>query len=154
MSAKKRVTTERWKPDDSAIEGSPGARNIKNVLERHGIIIVGGKRVVTSRDKGMDDVRFELMREGMPEGFVQWQLPFVFGPGAFAFLTKAEPGAIVPTHKHRRNLFRIVLWGSIITDGIELKTADWMYVPKGVPYSYHAAFPSSAGGSGTLHVYD
>lgn len=153
MSAKKRVT-RGWKPDDSAIEGSPGARNIKNVLERHGIIIVGGKQVVTSRDKGMDDVRFELMREGLPAGFVQWQLPIVFGAGAFAFLTVSEAGAVVPTHKHSRNLFRIVLWGSIITDGVELKTADWMYVPKGVPYSYHAAFTGSAGGAITFHVYD
>jgi hypothetical protein len=154
MSARKRVTRESWKPDDSAIEGSPGARKIKNVLERHGIIIVGGKQVVTSRDKGMDDIRFELMREGMPPGFVQWQLPIVFGAGTFAFLTVSEPGAVVPTHKHKRDLFRIVLSGSIITDGIELKTADWMYVPKGVPYSYHAAFTGSAGGAITFHVYD
>ena len=153
MSPKKRIPSGRegWKPDDSAIEGSPGAENIKRVLKEHGIIIVGGKKVVTSRDKGMDDVRFKLMREGMPEGFVQWQLPLVFGPGTFAFLTVSDPGAIVPTHKHRRNLFRIVLAGSIITDGIELKTADWMYVPKNVPYSYHAAFNP---GAITLHLYD
>ena len=98
MSPKKRMSRGRedWKPDDSAIEGSPGAENIKRVLKEHGIIIVGGKKVVTSRDKGMDDVRFKLMREGMPEGFVQWQLPLVFGPGTFAFLTVSDPGAIVP----------------------------------------------------------
>jgi hypothetical protein len=138
-----------WKPDDAVIEGKPGAARISAALRKHRIVIKD--RVITSRDKGMDDLRYELRRLGMPPGIEQWQLPFVFEGTTFAFLTVSDPGAVVPSHKHKRNLFRIVLSGSIITDGIELKTADWMYVPKNVEYSYHAAFNP---GAITLHFYE
>ena len=62
-----------------------------------------------------------------------------FSRTAFFFLTVSEPGAIVPSHEHKRDLFRIVVSGSIITNGIELKSGDWMFVPKGVSYGYSAA---------------
>jgi hypothetical protein len=149
MSSKEPRRPAGWKPDDSVVEERIGAERVRAALKKHGII-VGGK-VITSRDKGMDDVRYELRRKGMPEGIEQWQLPIVLQGPTLAFLTVSEPGAVVPTHKHKRNLFRIVLSGSIITDGIELKTGDWMYVPKGVAYSYHAAFNP---GAITLHLYE
>jgi mannose-6-phosphate isomerase-like protein (cupin superfamily) len=137
-----------WKPDDSAIEGVPGAKRIKAALKKHGVVAKG---VMTSRDKNMHEVRHELRRSDMPPGIQQWQLPVLTQGGAFVFLTVSDPGAVVPKHSHKRDLFRIVLSGSIIVDGKELKTGDWMFVPKGEPYSYHAAFNP---GAVTLHFYD
>lgn len=107
---------------------------------------------ITSRDAGVSDLLYDLERREMPPGIQSWQLPFAFGGGGsvFFFLTVAQPGAIVPSHKHTRDLFRIVVSGSIITNGIELKSGDWMFVPKGVSYSYHAGLNP---GAVTYHCY-
>ena len=138
-----------WKPDDSVIEGRTGADRIRTALDKHGIVIKD--EVITSRDEGMDDVLFDLRRPDMPPGILSWQLPVILDKTTFVFLTVAEPGAIVPTHAHSRNLFRVVISGSIITDGKELKSGDWMYVPKGTKYSYHAALNP---GAITMHFYE
>lgn len=133
----------KWSPDDSVIEGEAARTRIREALERHNIRI-DDTRVVTSRDPGMDDVRFHLRREGLPPGFQQWQLPIKLSGETYFFMTVAEAGAVVPTHSHKRDLFRIVVWGSIIYNGIELKVGDWMFVPKGVPYSFSAALNPGA----------
>jgi mannose-6-phosphate isomerase-like protein (cupin superfamily) len=149
MSPTKPRRPAGWKPNDSVIEGAIGAKRVRDALKKHGVNVTG--RVSTSRDKGMHEVRHELLRTDMPPGFKQWQLPVLTDGGAFVFLTVAEPGAVVPKHSHKRNLFRIVLSGSIIHDGVELKTGDWMWVPKGKPYSYSAGFNP---GAMTLHFYE
>ena len=132
-----------WKPNDTVIEGRPGVARIKAALTKRRVKL--GERVITSRDPGMDDLRFDLKRPDMPPGFQSWQLPFVLeNCPVFFFLTVAEPGAVVPTHSHKRDLFRVVLSGSITTNGIELKTGDWMFVPKGVPYSFSAGLNPGA----------
>jgi mannose-6-phosphate isomerase-like protein (cupin superfamily) len=151
MSPNEHRQPEGWKPNDKVIEGRIGADRIKAALEKHGIIIVGGKDVITSRDEGIDDILYELRRTDMPPGIQSWQLPIILDENTFIFLTVADPGAIVPTHKHQRDLFRVVISGSIITDGKELKSGDWMYVPKGVEYSYHAGLNP---GAVTMHFYD
>jgi mannose-6-phosphate isomerase-like protein (cupin superfamily) len=133
----------KWSPDDSVIEGEAARSRIREALERHGLKI-GDDRVTTSRDPGMDDVRAHMRREGLPPGFQQWQLPVKLSGETFFLLTVAEPGAVVPTHSHKRDLFRIVVSGSIITNGIELKAGDWMFVPKGVEYSFSAALNPGA----------
>lgn len=137
-----------WKPNDKVIEGRIGAERIKTALANHHIVIKD--KVITSRDKGMDDVLYELRRPDMPPGIQSWQLPIILDEDTFVFLTVAEPGAIVPTHKHSRDLFRVVISGSIITDGKELKSGDWMFAPKGATYSYHAALNP---GAITMHFY-
>jgi quercetin dioxygenase-like cupin family protein len=134
-----RAAKGNWKPNDKVIEGKPGAARIKAALTKRRVTFT--KRVVTSRDPGMSDVIYDLGRPDMPPGIRSWQLPFVLGGGeggVFFFLTVAEPGAIVPSHSHTRDLLRIVVSGSLITNGIELKSGDWMYVPTGVEYSYTA----------------
>ena len=138
-----------WKPNDKVIEGRIGAQRVAAALKKQGIVIKD--QVITSRDEGMDDVLFELRRPDMPPGIQSWQLPVILDKSTFVFLTVAEPGAIVPTHKHSRNLFRVVISGSIITDGKELKSGDWMFVPKGKEYSYHAALNP---GAVTMHFYE
>jgi mannose-6-phosphate isomerase-like protein (cupin superfamily) len=134
-----------WKPDDSIIEGKPGADRIKAALNKRGVKTEG--RMITSRDPGMSDILYDLGRRNLPPGIQSWQLPvFLSGDkeSVFFFLTSAEPGAIVPSHSHKRDLFRIVISGSIITNGIELKSGDWMFVPSGVSYEYRAGLNPGA----------
>lgn len=127
-----------WEPDDSTVEGPGAIGRIKAALEKHGVAIEGV--VVTSRHPRMNLVRHELMRANMPPGIMSWQLP-VFGTGpVFTFITVASPGAVVPEHTHQRPLLRMVISGTLIFEGIELGPGDWMYVPKGVPYSYSAGW--------------
>jgi hypothetical protein len=138
-----------WKPDDSVIEGRTGSRRVRAALKKHGIIVKD--RVITSRDLGMHEARHELGRRDMPPGIRSWQLPvFLENCPVFFFLTAAEPGAVVPSHSHQRDLFRIVLSGAIITNGMELKLGDWMFVPSGIPYSYAASLNP---GAITMHCY-
>ena len=136
-------TKAGWKPDDSVIEGKPGVTRIKAALKKRRVDVT--KRVVTSRDPGMSDLLHDLGRGEMPPGIQSWQLPITgAGNSVFFFLTVAQPGAIVPSHSHKRDLFRVVVSGSIITNGIELKSGDWMYVPAGVTYGYSAALNPGA----------
>jgi quercetin dioxygenase-like cupin family protein len=86
----------------------------------------------------------------MPPGILSWQLPIELDERTFLFMTVAQPGAVVPSHSHKRDLFRIVISGSIILDNVELKAGDWMFVPKGTEYSYTAALNP---GATTLHAY-
>ena len=139
----------KWSPDDSIIEGAAARNRIRKALAKHGIR-TSDDRVVTSRDKGMDDVRYHMRREGMPPGFEQWQLPVKLSGETFFFMTVAAPGAVVPSHKHKRDLFRVVIWGSIFYNGLELKPGDWMFVPKGVEYSLSAAVNP---GAAICHCY-
>jgi len=130
--------SKKWEPDDSTVEGPAGVDRIREALERHKVTTQG--RVVTSRDERMDLVRLDLKRNDMADGFDSWQLP-VWGEGpGFIFLTVAAPGAVLPEHSHKRDLFRMVISGTMIVNGVELKPGDWMYVPKEVPYSYTAGF--------------
>ena len=141
--------SQDWKPDDSIIEGRGAAQRIRSALRKRRIEVKD--RVITSRDPGMDEVREALRRKDMPPGFQSWQIPVVLedGPTIF-FLTVAEPGATVTTHTHKRDLFRLMVSGSIITNGIELKPGDWMFVPSGTAYSYSAALNP---GAVTYHCY-
>jgi quercetin dioxygenase-like cupin family protein len=139
-----------WKPDDSDIDPVIGAQRVRKALKNQGVINPRAG-VITSKDKGMHEARHELRRTNRPPGFQQWQLPILTEGGALVFLTVAEPGAVVPKHSHKRDLFRMVLSGSIITAGKELKAGDWMFVPKGKSYSYSAAFNP---GAVILHFYD
>ena len=119
-----------YTPDDRIIEGEEGKQRVAAALKKLG----GG--VITSRDPGVNDILFDHYRPDMPPGIRQWQLPVKLDGPSLYFLTAVEPGAIVPTHSHKRALFRIVISGSIILDdGRELKSGDWMYVPAGSEYS-------------------
>jgi len=135
-------TRADWKADDSVVEGPKGVARVRAAVKKHRLTVKD--RVITSRDPGMHDLHYTLMREGMPPGIRTWQIPFVMEGPAFFFLTVSEPGAIVPSHEHKRDLFRIIVSGSIITNGIELKSGDWMFVPKGVSYGYSAALNPGA----------
>jgi len=79
--------SSEWRPDDSLLERGEndevrGTRRVKDALEKHGIRY--GDRVITSRDKGMDEVKGDLKRSGMPPGVEQWQVPIVVKPSGEA----------------------------------------------------------------------
>jgi mannose-6-phosphate isomerase-like protein (cupin superfamily) len=131
--------TSKYTPDDRIIEGEEGKRRVAAALEKLG----GG--VITSRDAGLNDILFDHFRPNMPPGVDQWQLPVKLDGPVFFFLSVLGPGAIVPSHEHKRDLFRVVVSGSLILeDGRELKGGDWMYVPAGASYSVRAGLNPGA----------
>src|SRR5881628_1756065 len=96
------LVSSEWRPDDSLLEGGEndevrGTRRVKDALEKHGIRY--GDRVITSRDKGMDE----------------WQVPIVVKPSgeALSFTGRMEAGAELPEHVHKHPVYRIVIEGSL-----------------------------------------
>src|SRR2546426_5501682 len=137
------LVSSEWRPDDSLLERGEndevrGTRRVKDALEKHGIRY--GDRVITSRDKGMDEVKGDLKRSGMPPGVEQWQVPIVVKPSgeALSFTGRMEAGAEVPEHVHKHPVFRIVIEGSLEYGDLTLKPGDWMFVPAGQAYSLKA----------------
>lgn len=95
-----------------------------------------GHRVMTSHDKEAVSLSNLLAVDSVPEGFKKWQLPFVFKRGQF-FISVANPNVSVPKHSHEDgDGIRFIVGGSIYYDGKELKSGDWMFIPKNVEYSF------------------
>ena len=94
-------------------------------------------RILTSRDKEAVELcnLLGVADQDLPKGFNKWQLPFYLDGGQF-FITTAQPGAKVGEHSHDNDGVRFIVSGSIFFDGIELVSGDWMYLPKGLPYSF------------------
>lgn len=127
-----------WEPDDShlARKGQAGKTAIDAALRKRKLSL---NRILTSRDKGIDMIRYEL-RKPQPAGWQSWQLPaYLEGKLSFFFLQVAQPGSILPEHAHDVAQFRIVLSGGLIYNGIELRCGDWIYTPKGAVYSLSVA---------------
>jgi hypothetical protein len=145
-----------WKPDDTfhdVVNGEfKGVLRVKSALEELNLSI--GTEIITSKDPTIAPLWSKLRRDTMPAGFDQWQLPIVLGGGnrpVMSFITFGAPEAVVPVHHHKDDcLFRVIISGSIIWNGIELFQGDWMYIPTGKPYSF------SAGRIGCviLHLYN
>ena len=131
-----------WKPDDSFVDKVngeiKGVKRVKDALTKHGKKL--GK-IYTSKDADMETIREELANDKAAPGFLQFQLPVALGPNqdVIAFMTIAEPGAVVPSHAHKVDSFRIIISGSAFYNGVELKAGDWMVVPAGESYSLTAA---------------
>lgn len=131
-----------WKPDDSFLDISngeiKGVKRIKDALAKHGKKL--GK-IYTSKDQDMDTIRKELEHTNAAPGFKQFQLPVALGPNqdVLAFMTIAEPGAVVPSHAHKVDVFRVIVSGSAFFNGVELKAGDWMVIPAGESYTLRAA---------------
>jgi len=145
-----------WQPDDSILDPAggretKGVKRVRDALRPHGHDI--GQRVLTSKDSDMEDILNRLNRnDGMPPGFQQWQLPVGIGDNrtVLAFMTDADAGAVLPTHSHDADIFRMVVSGSLQYNGVWLSAGDWMFIPKNTRYQYTAA---SNPGVRTLHCY-
>ena len=136
--------SSKWQPDDSLLVrgkgGSKGAQRIRAALKKHRVI--SAKRVITSRDARMNDVKQTLKRPpaSMPPGVEQWQLPVTLGPrhAVLAFTGRMKPRAVVPAHAHNNDLFRVVISGTLKYRGKTLRAGDWMFVPAGQSYALQA----------------
>jgi hypothetical protein len=51
------------------------------------------------------------------------------------YLLDAPPCTDVPQHAHQSDIFRLVIEGELVINGIEVKAGTWMLVPKGTLYS-------------------
>lgn len=113
-----------------------GVKRIQSALSKGGHKL--GSRIITSRDA--DAVKLcnlLAIDSGLPKGITKWQLPFYVESGQF-FITTAEPGVKVAEHSHDEDGVRFIISGSIVYDGIELSSGDWMFLPKGKRYGFKA----------------
>ena len=117
-----------------------GIERVKQALRAHGLS-TQGKTIVTSRDEGYLKLS-ETLRcpsPSLPSGFVKFQLPVYFegGPGSQFYLSVGNPYTKVGRHSHDEgDGLRFIISGSIIYQGKELVSGDWMFIPKGAPYSF------------------
>ncbi len=131
-----------WSPDDSFLDKDnngeiKGVAAVKHALQKYGRLPNG---IYTSKDKDVDNARKDLAHGSAP-GFKQFQLPVILGPNqdVLAFMTIADPGAVVPSHSHGVDVFRVIVSGSATYNGTKLGAGDWMVVPAGESYSLTAA---------------
>lgn len=122
--------------DPNKMTFSQGIQRIKEAVAN--VELFRAKRIVTSRDAGVDKVLDSLRVKSVPTGFAKFQLPVYFegGPGAQFFLSIGAPDTDVPRHSHDEgDGLRFVVSGSILHEGKELREGDWMFIPKGTPYT-------------------
>lgn len=144
--------SQQWKPNDTFLKNKRqiGQNAVDTVLKTHKQSLTGG--ILTSRDARMDHARHDLRRQNMPPGWETWQIPaYLVDKPTFFFLSACAPGAVLPTHSHTVNQFRIVLSGGLIHNGVELRSGDWMYIPKGEEYSLSASL--NPGGCTVFYCY-
>ncbi|MFG2142756.1 cupin domain-containing protein [Streptomyces sp. NPDC048696] len=91
--------------------------------------------IITSKSPGVEEATKALTVEA-PRGFRKWQLPVYLDGPAIEYLTVADPGASVGRHSHQGDGIRYIMSGSIIFNGTELTTGDWMYIPANVEYAF------------------
>lgn len=109
---------------------------LKEVRKRTGI--ADGK-IITSKDETVRQALDQLQASNIPGGFSKYQIPAFFegGPGALFFVSVGAPGTEVPKHSHDEgDGLRFIIAGSIHYEGVELMAGDWMFIPKGMPYSF------------------
>jgi hypothetical protein len=136
MSSKPRDAD--WKPDDSHLGrgGEAGAEDVDRFLKEAGLSLEG---ILTSRDKGIDMVRYQL-RKPQPPGWQSWQIPaYLRTKVTHFFLQVAQPGSILPEHEHEVAQFRLILSGHVIYNGVVLGCGDWIYTAKGEKYTLSVA---------------
>jgi hypothetical protein len=126
--------TTTFKP--THIPYDEGIARIEEALKKVGYKL--SSRILTSRDpEAVKLCNLLGVDEGLPDGFVKWQLPFYL-PGGQFFITSANPLAHVGEHSHDNDGVRFIMSGSIYYDGIELNPGDWMFIPKDKRYSISA----------------
>ena len=145
--------SSRWRPDDSFLEMEDGelrgVRRVMKALKENGVAARRG--VLTSLDEGVEGARKALRRKNMPDGLQAWQEPVVLGPdkNVLAFRTEFEPGAVVPEHSHRVELFRMIISGSVFHGDQELGPGHWMSIEADAPYELRAG----SDGCVIFHMY-
>ena len=123
--------------DPNQLTFEEGLQRLKNLIQRTPGFPKG--KIVTSRDPAVRKSIESLNVTNVPDGFKKHQLPIFFegGPGAQFFISVGNPDVEVPKHSHTEgDGFRFIATGSIIYEDVELTAGDWMFIPKGAPYSF------------------
>jgi hypothetical protein len=106
--------------------------------------------IITSRDKRAQQAVKQLMVANVPPGFSKWQLPVYLDGASQFFFSYAAPDTEVPEHSHDEGCgLRVILHGGILYDGEELRTGDWMFIPRGAKYSFRVGLE----GAGMFYCY-
>lgn len=131
--------------DNQKGDFSPNRCSFQDGIDQVKAAVKGSKfdsesgRIVTSRNEGAKDVLNKLRVSNIPGGFTKYQLPVYFegGPGSQFYISVGNPNQHVPRHSHDEgDGLRYIISGSIIYEGQELTAGDWMFIPKGQPYSF------------------
>jgi hypothetical protein len=124
--------SEKFNPNAATFE--EGVKRVQQALE---IVKFQVKdRIITSHDAAAIQLCNLLAVDTVPNGFKKWQLPFVFDKSQL-FISVSNPDVAVPEHSHDEGAgIRFIMSGSIYYDGKELKSGDWMYIPKGAKYAF------------------
>jgi hypothetical protein len=129
------MAKEAFDPNRMTFE--QGLERIRRAVKKVGLKVDG--QIITSRDAGVSELRTILGTNNVPKGFQKWQLPVFLACQSQLFITLAEPFAKSPRHAHKEgDGIRFIASGSIIYEGKELTSGDWMFIPKGKPYSFEA----------------
>ena len=134
-----------WRPDDS-LSKRVGRREIEGTRRFKAALAAGrvsvADRIITSRDKKISDVQKKLKRPAtdLPKGVQHWQMPVALGrqEDVLCFMSRMKPRTQVPEHAHKVSVFRVVIQGTLKSNGVTLGPGDWMLVPPGRPYSVQA----------------
>jgi hypothetical protein len=125
---------EKFVPQELNFE--QGSERIRTALRKANVDIEN--TIITSRDPWAAGIREEFRMSNQPSGVEMWLLPVVLNR-SLLFLQVLAPDAEVPEHEHvRAAVFRLVISGSVVYNGMELMAGDWMYVPRGISYSFSA----------------
>jgi len=122
-----------FKPN--ALTFQQGIDRIQNALTAGKLKV--GKKILVSKDLKVRKVLDSLQVSNVPGGFKKWQLPVYMDGPSQVFLSIGAPDVEVPAHSHEEgDGIRIIMGGSILFEGMELTEGDWMFIPKGAPYSF------------------
>lgn len=120
--------------DPNRLSFDEGVERIRRVVEEVGL---SPDTIVTSRDDAALKAMDTLAVDNVPEGFRKWQLPVYLDCASQMYISVGEPEVEVPRHAHEDgDGIRFIAGGSIIYEGKELSAGDWMFIPKGEPYSF------------------
>ncbi|MGH9881517.1 MAG: cupin domain-containing protein, partial [Pyrinomonadaceae bacterium] len=127
------MPAQKFDPNRMTFE--EGLERIRRAVKKVGLKVDG--RIITSRDPGVPELRTILGTNNVPKGFQKWQLPVFLACESQLFITVGQPSAKSPRHSHKGgDGIRFIASGSIIYEGKELTAGDWMFIPKGAPYSF------------------
>ena len=127
------MATSKFNPNRLTFDD--GIDRIEKALSKVGVKLKG--KIITSRDSAMPKLKEALKVTNVPAGFRKYQLPVALRCESQMFVTVADPGIKAPRHVHKEgDGIRFIAGGSIIHEGKELTSGDWMFVPAGVPYSF------------------
>jgi hypothetical protein len=147
----------RFEPEDPWLgnEGQDGIDMVDEALSHFTKLDLD--RIITSRDPGIDQARNRLRVKNMPPGWDSWQLPVYLlqkNKAMFFFLQVAQPGAVLPAHKHDVPQVRMILWGHVLFNGTLLGAGDWIYTPAGEKGVYSLSVAGNPGGTaGITYAY-